>query len=78
VSLRDDFTSPKVLTADVHEVGILGKRPRESRTISCVPRFLKLANEVRNDPLTIRVHLLSLIRRVCLAAQRRAFTSGGT
>jgi hypothetical protein len=29
------------------------KRPRESRTISCVPRFLEFANEVRDDPLTI-------------------------
>src|SRR6476619_6712833 len=59
VTFRDDFTRPKVLTADVDEVGVLGERPRESRTVSGVPRFLELGHEVRDDPLISRVHPLA-------------------
>jgi hypothetical protein len=54
--LKIIFTSPKVLTADVHEISILGKRLAESRAIRCVPRLLELANEVRGDPFTRKVH----------------------
>jgi hypothetical protein len=56
MSLSDHLTSSKVFTADVHEVSIVGKGPRESRSIRCVPRLLELANETRNDPLDMRIH----------------------
>ena len=49
-----------VLTADVHEVGIVGESHGEAFAVCRVPGLLELGGNVRKNLLSVRVHVFIL------------------